>query len=337
MNTRKSNDYKITAVNYYLVEDKTQEEVCKIFKCNPRSLMRWVERYKKDGNVDIHYRKPIAYKVKKGYVEFLLQEIKNNKTITLQELLQKLKDKYKGVDLTTTQIFRVIKDNNITLKITRIRHEPVKRFGKDIDINANIKKFYEEIKKHKIEDIICIDETSIKSLQKRNHCYSSKGKRCVIKTQSQEVFKKYTGIFAISVNGVEGWDLYEKSGINTDRLIEFLEKFITGKYKNKLIILDNASSHRNQRIKDLVNKHNNILYAVPYQHFTNSIENYFSMLKSRLQKLDGLTHTKLKENIENVISKIPKEKYINIFKGAYERPEKYIPKNKTRKIKKNYL
>ena len=337
MTTRKSNDYKITAVNYYLVEDKTQEEVCKIFKCNPRSLMRWVERYKKEGNVDIHYRKPIAYKVKKEYVDFLLQEIKNNKTITLQELLQKLKDKYKGVDLTTTQIFRVIKDNNITLKITRIRHEPVKRFGKDIDINANIKKFYEEIKKHKIEDIICIDETSIKSLQKRNHCYSSKGKRCVIKTQSQEVFKKYTGIFAISVNGVEGWDLYEKSGINTDRLIEFLEKFITGKYKNKLIILDNASSHRNQRIKDLVNKHNNILYTVPYQHFTNSIENYFSMLKSRLQKLDGLTHIKLKENITKVISEIPKEKYKNIFKGAYERPEKYISKNKTRKVKKTYL
>jgi len=337
MTTRKSNDYKITAVNYYLVEDKTQEEVCKIFNCNPRSLMRWVERYKKDGNVDIRYRKPIAYKVKKEYVEFLLQEIKNNKTITLQELLQKLKDKYKGVDLTTTQIFRVIKDNNITLKITRIRHEPVKRFGKDIDINANIKKFYEEIKKHKIEDIICIDETSIKSLQKRNHCYSSKGKRCVIKTQSQEVFKKYTGIFAISVNGIEGWDLYEKSGINTDRLIEFLEKHITEKYKNKLIILDNASSHRNQRIKDLVNKHNNILYVVPYQHFTNSIENYFSMLKSRLQKLDGLTHIKLKENITKVISEIPKEKYKNIFKGAYERPEKYVAKNKTRKVKKNYL
>jgi len=138
MTTRKSNDYKITAVNYYLVEDKTQEEVCKIFKCNPRSLMRWVERYKKDGNVNIHYRKPIAYKVKKEYVDFLLQELKNNKTITLQELLQKLKDKYKGVNLTTTQIFRVIKDNNITLKITRIRHEPVKRFGKDIDINTNI-------------------------------------------------------------------------------------------------------------------------------------------------------------------------------------------------------
>ena len=96
--------------------------------------------------------------------------------------------------------------------------------------------------------------------------------------------------------------------------------------------MDNASAHRNERIKALVNKHNNLLYAVPYQHFTNSIENYFSMLKSRLQKLDGLTHIKLKEN-----SEIPKEKYKNIFKGAYERPEKYVAKNKTRKVKKNYL
>ena len=336
MPTHKSNDYKLTAVQYYLVEDKTQEEVCKIFKCTPRSLMRWVSQYKKEGNVNKHYRKPVAYKVKKEYVKLLVDEINKNKTITLHELNQKLKDKYKDANLSTTQIFRVINYNNITLKLTRIRHEPVKRFGKDININSKIKEFYDEVQKYKIEDIICIDETSIKSLQKRNRCYSNKGKRCVIKTQSQEVFKKYTGVFAISVNGVVNWDLYEKGGINTDRLIEFLEHNITSKLRNKLIILDNASAHRNERIKALVNKHNNLLYAVPYQHFTNSIENYFSMLKSRLQKLDGLKYENLKENIQKVISEIPKEKYENIFKGAYERPEKYVPKNKTRKIKKNY-
>ena len=67
-----------------------------------------------------------------------------------------------NVDLNKSHINRIVKDNNITLKITRIRHEPVKRFGKDIDINTNIKKFYEELKKYKLEDIICIDETSIK-------------------------------------------------------------------------------------------------------------------------------------------------------------------------------
>jgi hypothetical protein len=44
----------------------------------------------------------------------------------------------------------------------------------------------------------------------------------------------------------------------------------------------------------------------------------------------------LKENINKVIGEIPKEKYINILKGAYERPEKYVPKNKTRKIRELY-
>ena len=332
----KSEDYKISAVEYYLVEDKSQEEVCKIFKCSPRSLMRWVEKYNNDGEIKRYNKKPVAYKITKDQVKYALKELDKNKTITMDELLSKIKSKYSLFDLSSRQLSRVVKDNNITLKITRIRHEPNKRFGKDIDINKSIKEFYDEVKKYRLDDIICIDETSIKSLQKRNHCYNEIGKRCVIKTQSQEVFKKYTGIFAISTKGVLGWELYKKSGINTDRLYDFLETHITNKYKNKLIILDNASSHRSDKIKELVNKNNKILYSVPYQHFTNSIENYFSILKSRLQKLDGLTHEKLKENITTVIRGIPKEKYENIFKGAYNRDIVYV-KNKTRKRKlKNY-
>ena len=331
MTTHKSEDYKVSAVNYYLTEDTTQEEVCKIFKCSVRSLLRWVDRFKEEKEIKRHNRKPVAYKVKKEHVKFILEELKNNKTITLEEILTKLKNKYKDIDLSLMHIHRIIKNNNITLKITRIRHEPVKRFGKDININSKIKEFYEEVKKYKLEDIICIDETSIKSLQKRQHCYSEMGKRCVIKTTSQEVFKKYTGIFAITSKGVIEWDLYEKGCINTDRLIEFLEKNITSKLKNKLIILDNASSHRNERIKELIGKNNHILYAVPYQHFTNSIENYFSMLKSRLQKTEGLKYTDLKTNIASVLRNIPKQNYENIFKGAYKRPEKYVAKNKTRK------
>ena len=40
MPTQKNIDYKETAVNYYLVEDKTQEEVCQIFNCSRRSFTR---------------------------------------------------------------------------------------------------------------------------------------------------------------------------------------------------------------------------------------------------------------------------------------------------------
>jgi hypothetical protein len=54
----------------------------------------------------------------------------------------------------------------------------------------------------------------------------------------------------------------------------------------------------NDKIKELVNKNNKLLYAVPYQHFTNSIENYFSMMKARLRKIKGLTHSEIKQNMK---------------------------------------
>ena len=103
-------------------------------------------------------------------MKFILAELKNNKTITMDDLLVKLKEKYPTLTLSRFHLSRIVRDNNITLKITRIRHEPTKRFGNEIDINAKIKDFYKEVKKYNLEDIICIDETSIKSLQKRHHC-----------------------------------------------------------------------------------------------------------------------------------------------------------------------
>jgi transposase len=337
MTKHKSEDYKLSAVKYYLKSKKTQEEICNIFNCSHRSLKRWTTRYITNKTIKRYNRKPISYKVKKTHVKFILNEVTKNKTITMDDLLGKLKDKYKNINITSRHLSRIIRDNNITLKLTRYRHEPIKRFGKPIEINKQIKEFYQEIKKYNLNDIICIDETSIKALMKKTHCYNEIGKRCVIKTQSQEVFKKYTAIFAISSKGVEGFELYDKGGIDTTRLKTFLETHIFNKYRDKLIILDNASSHRNEIIKTLINQNNKVLYSIPYQHFTNSIENFFSMFKSRLSKLDGLTYNALKVNINKVINNISQEKFLNIFKGAYNRKEKYIKRSITRKrIPKNY-
>ena len=86
-----------------------------------------------------------------------------------------------------------------------------------------------------------------------------------------------------------------------------------------------------QKVKDLVNKNNEILYSVPYQHFTNATENWVSVLKSKLQKKQGLTYNHLQTNIANVLRDIQLTTFKNIFKGDYERPKQYKPKNKTRK------
>ena len=90
---------------------------------------------------------------------------------------------------------------------------------------------------------------------------------------------------------------------------------LTSLYKNKLIILDNASSHRNQLVKD-----DNLLYTVPpYQHYTNSIEGYFNVLKSRLHKKKGLTYDdELVKTVKDKLDEILIHIYKNIIKGAYD-------------------
>ena len=89
-----------------------------------------------------------------------------------------------------------------------------------------------------------------------------------------------------------------KGGIDSNRLIDFLNEFITTKYKDKLLIFDNVSSHRNQKVKDNIQENNKLLYSVPYQHYTNAIEQYFSVFKSKLRKKKGLGYDELKKNLQ---------------------------------------
>ena len=83
---------------------------------------------------------------------------------------------------------------------------------------------------------------------------------------------------------------------------------------------------------------NHLLYSVPYQHFTNAIEGYFSVLKSHLRKMPGLKYTELKNNIGKAADAIPTQYYINLFNGAYNREALYKKQRRTRKRKqKKYL
>jgi len=294
--------------------------------------MRWVKRYKNEKSIKRHNRKPISYKIKLKHINYMKKLVMNDKIITIKELHYLIKNKFSDFNITERHLDKVLDDNYITLKLKRLRHEPLKRYGKNVNIKELIDNFYKEVKKYKLDDIICIDESSLNSYHTRQYCYSNEGKRCVLKTHNQEVFKKYTGIFAITTKGCIGYKIYQKGGIDSNRLIDFLEENIVNKYKNKLIILDNASCHRNEKVKDVINRNNKLLHSVVYQHYTNCIENYFSILKNYLYKKKDLGYIKLNENIKSIIKEIPLSIYENIFKGSYERTKEFKIK-KHRRIK----
>lgn len=224
------------------------------------------------------------------------------------------------------------------MKQARTRHEPTQRYGKPVNILHQLNDFYKTVKKYDKDDIISIDETSLNSFMIRNYCRSEIGKRCIIKTHSQEVFKKYTGIFAITTEGCIGYHVYEKGGINSDRLLEFLNKYVLNNVKGKVILLDNASSHRNPEVKQNISDKNHLLYSIPYQHYTNPIEMFFSILKPHIKKDKPIGRQEILNAIQNALQKIPKTYYRKLFNNAFDRLGKYkkvIKSSKERKLK-NY-
>ena len=76
-------------------------------------------------------------------------------------------------------------------------------------------------------------------------------------------------------------------------------------------------------------------YNACIDFLSNKSDSFLYKLSS---KLDGLTHEEIKKNIKKVLKDIPIESYVNIFKGAYDRSEKYVKTTKPRvKKTKNYL
>lgn len=69
----------------------------------------------------------------------------------------------------------------------------------------------------------------------------------------------------------------------------------------------------------------------------SAVQYYLSKNNNQVQACEVVQCHHLQSNIENVLRDIPLITFNNIFKAVYERPEKYKSKNKTRKIKKNYL
>ena len=144
------------------------------------------------------------------------------------------------------------------------------------------------------------------------------GKRCYITSDDNKVFTHYSLLVAISNNKTIGWTLYEKGAVNAERLTEFIKEYITGKYEDHLIIMDNAMFHKSPEVKQAVAESNNtIQYTVPYYPRSNPIEQYFSQMKHYIKKESPISFDDIKKIVQKSIAKVKKENYNNYFLHAF--------------------
>ena len=334
---QKTEDFKLSAVNYYNNNEDGYDKTCNIFGCKKSSLKRWIKQHKTRKNLGRKLRKNISYKIKKDEVKTALNILDKNEQYTMSELSMLLKEKYKEFDISPQHLGRIMRNHNRTRKRTRHEHFPDERRKNPTDKEQELNDFYKTVKKYPMDKIISLDETSVGALLMPSYSRCFIGKRCVIKTNKNFVFQKFTLLVAINNSKRIGYEFYDKGGTTKERMVEFFEKHIFGKYKNHLIIMDNARSHHNDLIKEAVLRSGNqLLYSIPYTPKTNPIEEYFNQLKYYLKKYRNVNNfQQLKQNVITSLSKIKSKHYENYFSHAFLQKQglEYSRKPSTRKCK----
>lgn len=228
----------------------------------------------------------------------------------------------------------IIKYANITYKKVQKTHRPDTRYRKPINYEEEYSRFYTKVNEYNLNNIIALDESSISIGLHVLKGRSEIGKRLNKITRDNKVFVKFTLIMAISTKGVVYWKLYKKGGIDNVRLIEFLKIVLRNK-KNKLILMDNASAHKKQTVKDfIVKSKNDYVYVLPYHHFQNPIEKLFNQLKYYMRKDEPMSYEEIKKSVKNSIRRITKDNFKNYFKSSLKKTKKDIEKVKTKYRKK---
>ena len=313
-----SEDYKETAVKHYLEGKDDMRDTCKLFKCKYQSLSRWVKQYNKDGNVNRKTRKNRNLKITPKIETFVKNYVRKYNTTTLWELSRLVKEEF-NIHLNDKSIHNILSKNKITRKRLRSKYYPEKREGQE---QQDLDTFYNTLNtKYDYSKTICMDESSIYLNMTLTYGRSKSGTR-VLKKTNKYPYKRFNLLCAISADKVVAWKLYPQriGGIKTVDILEFYNDNISKKYKNHLIIMDNAVIHKSKLIREKIEEdHNKLLYTVPYHPETNAIEEFFSQLKHYIKKESPNTYEDIVDVITDIMDKkITKVHLTNYLKHSYK-------------------
>jgi transposase len=142
MTKHKTEDYKYSAVKYYLNNEKSDgyKKTCKIFDCKKSTLRDWIKRYNISKNLTRKNRTSISYKITKPQVKTALELLKQNEQLTMSELVMELKqEKIHGKTIIEWET-ELSKMNKKTLDITKFKAY----IQKKSEINWRLFAFYEK-------------------------------------------------------------------------------------------------------------------------------------------------------------------------------------------------
>jgi hypothetical protein len=229
--------------------------------------------------------------------------------MTANELIKLINNKFK-ITVSITYIYNVLTKHNYSYKKIRINSNPYSK-EKQKEQLIEIKN---KIQKNNINNIISIDEISVKEFENLDKGWSLKGIETEVNNKNKKINnKRYSILMASSNKKIINYTIVEK-GIKTNNFNNFMLKLNRmDKEKNNVYFLDNARVHKTKSFNKIKEDYKlNIIYNAPYQSKYNPIEYVFSLLRKQIQKYSNKSYNELIKII-NIFINIEENKLNNIF------------------------
>ena len=291
--------------DFYRRNNMSIRKISEIFSIPRSTISRWIlNKNIETANKNTNNHEEICLKIN--------LMIEKDCYIKLLDIHKKLKEEH-NINISKTAIHNCIKKNGISYK--RVCK---KLYGKNLDdLKVKQEEFRKKIKKISDKKIICIDESGFMTNDCPIYGYSKKGKKIISYEKSNPI--KYSLLMAITNKGILSYEIH-KENINGEKYLSFIKEKIMIYAKNKYILADNIGFHKSKKvIEEMKVNGSKALFIPPYSPEFNSIENVFSIIKSKYRyELSG-SKNKKEESVKilkNIIEKMKNTNFEEIYKNV---------------------
>jgi transposase len=167
-----------------------------------------------------------------------------------------------------------------------------------------------------VTKLVFIDETWAKTNMTRLRGRAPIGQRLVAKVPHGH-WKTTTLIAALDHRGMRCATTVD-GAINQDIFESFVEKVLVPRLKpGDLVILDNLSSHKGIRVKELIQAAGaDVVYLPPYSPNFNPIENAFAKLKQLIRSAEHRSREALWADMQRMLDQITPDDVRGFFKHS---------------------
>ena len=269
-----SPDFRERVVRNLLEKKTTPTQLHKIFKISKNTIYLWLKKYKETGSLE---RSPGSGKKPKiDDLEKFKKTVDENPDSTQKELGQLYCGTIQPI------VCRAIKKIEYTYK------KKTSAYKERDEIKR--KRFITLLLKILSSCIVYIDETSFDNGAKYMWGYSKKGKPCIVKETSMASDR--ITVVGAQRGGKSQAMMVLKGNMDKETFILWIkEMLIPTLKKGDIVVMDNASFHKDGIIRRLLRKAGcGLWYLPPYSPDLNKIEHYWAKVKkfhSRYMKKYG--------------------------------------------------